>query len=121
MEITSARDDIFIRQANQTWYHGVGQNGLDWIHNNQLSAPSGVMMPAKWFMLTDSFEQAKVYAGQGGTVLEYSIPDDLTNYRNEGALLWPSQPHSAYDFPDAHAVALKQPIPNSYIVGEYPA
>lgn len=103
---------------HQVWYHGLRPKAREHVREHGLSAPPGTQ-PAKWFMLTNSHEQAKTYAGPEGSVLEYHIPHHLTNYRNPGAVLWPSHPHNVYD-QEAHAVGIKGTLPNDYIVAEHP-
>ena len=107
-----------VGQQFDTWYHGTQPGRLDYIHQNGLSTPPGAIHPAKWFMLTDSHEQAASYAQPGGKVLEYHIPHDLTDYHHPEALLWPAHPHSVYG-QDARAVAPKRPIPARYIAAEH--
>ena len=106
---------------HQVWFHGCPAKRVPLIREAGLIPPTGVIYPARWFMLTDSFGQAARYAGSRGRVLEFHVPESLCHYRNPGAVLWPSQPHGAYGFPDARGVAVKGALPARYLVADHPA
>jgi GNAT superfamily N-acetyltransferase len=103
--------------GHQVWYHGTSERGVAHARQHGLMTPPGAMHPASWPMLTDSREQAERYAH--GKVLEYHIPHELADYRHPEGLLWPADSHTAYDFPHAHAVAPKRPIPAEYLAAEH--
>jgi hypothetical protein len=105
--------------AHQVWYHGTRAENVAGIRRNGLRPPAHVA-PAHWYMLTTSREQAAVYAGPQGVVLEFHVPVDAAHYRKPGGVLWPRTAHTAYGF-DADAVGIKGVIPAAYLVAEHPA
>lgn len=74
------------------------------------------MMPAQWFMLTDSFEQAARYAPPNNpVVLEFVVPETAVYSRgNSEAVLWAGEPHDVYGY-SANAYAVKGTLPPSYL------
>lgn len=99
----------------QTWYHGTSRKHVEGIRRCGLRPPANVQ-PAMWLMVTDSFVQAARYAGaHDGVVIEYHIPDALTNYRADGAVLWPARSHNCYGV-CAMAAGVKGTLPGAFIV-----
>lgn len=96
------------------WYHGTRPENIEDIEKNGLRAPE--QTGAKWYMLTSSKEQAAQYAQPGGRVIEYHIPHELTDWRkNKQSILWPHDPHGAYDI-EARAAAIRGGvIPSEFI------
>lgn len=103
---------------DQVWFHGTSARNVVGIRRDGLRPPSHVA-PATWYMLTTSREQAATYAGIGGVVLEFHIPEELTHYRKSGAVLWPRAAHNVYGY-RADAVGVRGAVPASYLVAEYP-
>ncbi len=102
---------------HQVWYHGTRPERVDAIKSEGLAA--GENASAKWYMLTTSKEQAAAYAQPGGSVLEYHIPNELTDFRkNKGSVLWPSVEHNVYD-QEARAAAPRGTISSKYLAATH--
>lgn len=101
-------------------FHGTSKDEhLDSIAEKGLEASSTVSFPAKWYMLTTSYEQALSYAG-GTSVVEFTVPEDALKYRHELGCVWPGVEHDVYGA-TATAYAPKGVVPNQYITGFYEA
>lgn len=111
------------RKKMLTLYHGTPDKYVDSIKTDGLKTPGSAITPAKWFMLTDSFDQAKRYAN-GGSVIEYKIPaDQVFRSGSKDFLLWPGHDHNVYGH-SAKAYALRSALPSSFIsrvIGSEPA
>ncbi|MGV8846508.1 MAG: hypothetical protein ACOH1Y_09305 [Propionicimonas sp.] len=101
----------------RTLFHGTHPAGLERIQAHGLTAPPGVS-PAGWLMLTDSYEQASAYAN-GGPVIEYHVPEALTDYRHPKGVLWPGREHDVYG-QKATAYGVKGALPGKYIARVHP-
>lgn len=98
----------------QTWYHGTSRKHIEEIRRSGLRPPGNVQ-PAMWLMVTDSFAQASQYApAECGVVIEYHIPEALTDYRADGAVLWPARAHNCYGVA-ARAAGIKGNLPGAFI------
>lgn len=111
------------KTANEPYsvYHGTSSSAAEKIRNEGLKPPTG--MGARWFMLTDSYDQAARYApaDQDPVVMEFSVSDsDIYSRGNKDSVLWQATPHSAYGF-DANAYAVRgDSLPSSYLKGVHP-
>ena len=93
-------------KATLTLYHGTSPELAAQIRQEGLKVPAGVM--GKWFMLTDSYDQAVRYSQ--GAVVTFEVPEDkIWSSGSTGAVLWPGEPHHVYGF-DAVAYAPKDGI-----------
>lgn len=98
-----------LHTAGRTWYHGTPAENVADIREH------GVRPSAHdWDLrLTDSKPQASVYAGSGGKVLEYHVPDDHP-------AIGPSHEHNMFG-QNANAVSLREPLSSAYLVNEHNA
>jgi len=90
-------------------FHETHKRNLESIKKTGLKPPKGIN-PAKWFMLTDSLEGAKEYAGsrKHHIILEYHIPIGESNqflWLKGGSL------SKFYGF----QIGIKKPIPRTYL------
>lgn len=99
-------------------YHGTLDKHIESVATEGLKASESAMQPAKWFMLTTSYDQAQSYAGEGGMVVEFTMPATALNYRNEDGCVWPGTEHDVYG-QKATAYAPKGLVPNSYVTAVY--
>lgn len=99
-------------------YHGTpNPDHLDSIGEKGLEQNPNTFHPAKWFMLTTSYEQALQY-GNGYSVVEFTLPEEALKYRHELGCVWPGVEHDVYNV-KATAYAPKGTVPEKYITAFY--
>lgn len=101
-----------VTASHQVWFHGTPAEHVDAIREHGVQKSN-----SDWDLrLTDSKDQAAVYARRGGhdgKVLEYHVPEGHP-------AIGPRYEHNMYG-QNAHAVSLNEPLPSTYLVHEHTA
>jgi len=109
-----------------TLFHGTRPENVAGLKENGLTAPPEVMS-SKWPQLTDNFDEAHKYAGPGGSVAEFQVPQKEI-WSDDGdpddARLWAGQTGKANlvrGDPEGTSVnyGVKTTLPGSYISNVY--
>ena len=123
---SGAHNRLKPKPKSVTVFHGTRPENVAGLKENGLTAPPEVMS-SKWPQLTDNFDEAHKYAGPGGSVVEFQVPQKEI-WSDDGdpddARLWAGQTGKANlvrGDPEGTSVnySVKTTLPGSYISNVY--